>query len=152
MFEVDLGPILGRFGPDLGPKMAPKSPPKTTQKRTKKQLKKTTKKTTKMTKKIFPRRHLPGPHRAPLPPTPPLPEPQASMHRNSQPLSASSKPLSVISACRPRPRGKMCHISPPHPPSGIHFVEWNATLSRFPLRSKPLSVISTCRPFSVLLH
>ena len=70
MFEVDLGPILGRFGPDLGPKMAPKSPPKTTQKRTKKQLKKTTKKTTKMTKKIFPRRQLPAAHRAPLPPTP----------------------------------------------------------------------------------
>ena len=47
MFEVDLGPILGRFGPDLGPKMAPKSPPKTIQKRTKKQLKKTMKKRTK---------------------------------------------------------------------------------------------------------
>ena len=44
MFEVDLGPILGRFWPDLSSKMAPKPPPKTTQKRAKKQLKKRTKK------------------------------------------------------------------------------------------------------------
>ena len=62
------------------------------------------------------------------------------MQRNSQPLSARSKPLSVISrgANLVSERGT---VLPPAPPSKIHFVECSATLSRFPLRSKPLSVI-----------
>ena len=77
-------------------------------------------------------------------PSSPLHPPLRSTSWNAAQLSAAFRsapsrfPSSPATRCAISTRGP---VLPPAPPSKIHFVEWSATLSRFPLRSKPLSVI-----------
>ena len=69
---------------------------------------------------------------------------KSSRKKNQKKSKKEPQDGKKIPRCR-RGKNKMGPYLPPAPPSKIRFAEWNATLSRFPLRSKPLSVISTCR-------